>query len=159
MDADSQQLLARLLRTQRLAALGTLRDSAPSVSMIGFSSFHDLSSVFILASRLAYHTQDILKDPRCSLMIAETDRGEREPQNLARVTLRGEATPVHEEDPEYDEARTCFLKKFPESGFLFELGDFSLYRITPKTGRFVAGVGKTFNISVEDLRRVSTLMD
>jgi putative heme iron utilization protein len=127
--------------------------------MIGFSSSHDLSSVFILASRLAYHTQDILKDPRCSLMIAETDCGDREPQNLARVTLRGEATPVHEEDLEYDEARKLFLMKFPESEFLFELGDFSLYRITPRTGRFVAGVGKTFNISLEDLRRASSHMD
>jgi hypothetical protein len=157
MDADTQLLLVRLLRTQRVGALGTLRDNSPYVSLIGFSPSQDLSAMYILASRLAYHTQDILKEPRCSLMVAETDRGDREPQTLARVTLRGEATPVHPEAPEYDEARSLFLKKFPEAAFLFELGDFSLYRIPSSTGRFVAGFGKTFNISVEDLKRISTL--
>lgn len=157
MDGDTQILLGRILRSQRIASLGTLRDGAPFVSMVAFAMSEELTSLYFHASTLAYHTQDILKDPRCSFLIAETDQGDRDPQTLARVTLRGDAVRVSPEAPEYDVARTLYLKKFPESAFLFELGDFALYRMTPTSGRFVAGFARAFNISLHDLKRTSAV--
>jgi putative heme iron utilization protein len=155
MDADAQLLLATILRSQRVAAFGTLRGGAPFVSLIAFSTSDDLASFYIHASKLAYHTQDILNDPRCSLMIAETDHNGRDPQTLARVTVRGEATLFPPEAPDYDEIRTHYLKKFPEAAFLFELEDFAIYRIAPTSGRFVAGFARTFNLTLQDLKRAS----
>jgi hypothetical protein len=157
MDAESLRLLPRLIRSHRVAALGTLRDGSAFVSMVAYAPAGDLGSLFILASRLAHHTQDILDDARCSMLIAETDDGSRDPQTLARVTLNGEARPIGQDEPAYDGARALYLRKFPEAEFLFQLGDFSLYRITISTGRFIAGLEKAYNITRHDLVRAAGL--
>jgi hypothetical protein len=47
MDAQARQSLARLIRTQRIAALGTIRDTAPLVSMVLYVAAADLSSFYI----------------------------------------------------------------------------------------------------------------
>jgi putative heme iron utilization protein len=157
MDEQSLLTLGRLLRSQRVGGIGTLRGGEPSVSMILFASAADCSAFYIHASRLAQHTQDILSDPRCSLLIAESDSGDRDPQTLARVTLRGTIAPVSPDAHDFDAARSLYLRKFPESAFMFELGDFSLYRIDPENGRYVAGFARAFNITREDLRRAAKL--
>jgi heme iron utilization protein len=155
MDAAAQEKLARLIAWTRIGGLGTLRDGMPFVSMIAFAPSADFSAFFILASRLAYHTQDFLRDPRVSLLIAETDSGSGDPQTLARLTLRGDVEAVGEASDEYNEARTTYLKRFPDAAFNFELGDFELYKIHPQGGRFVAGFGQTYNCTVEDFKRAS----
>jgi heme oxygenase (biliverdin-IX-beta and delta-forming) len=157
MDADSLQTLARLIRTQRIAAFGTLRDGGPLVSMILYAVSSNFAQFYIHASRLALHTQDILKDPRVSLMIAETDTGEKDPQTLARVSIRGEAVAVPPTDADYEEAKAVYLEKFPEAAFNFTLGDFAIYKIVPRTGRFVAGFGKIFNLTVEDFKQAAEI--
>jgi heme iron utilization protein len=155
MDAAAQEKLARLIAGQRVAALGTLRDASPFVSMIAFAPAPEFDGYFLLASRLAYHTQDFLRDPRVSLLIAETDHGTGDPQTLARLTIRGEVEVVPETHKDYDSIRALYLKRFPDAAFNFELGDFALYRIQPNGGRFVAGFGQTYNCTVEDFRRAS----
>lgn len=155
MDAQSQQTLDQMIRTQRVASLGTLRDGAPFVSMTLFAAAADFSAFYILASRLAQHTQDFARDARVSLMIAETDANVADPQQLARVSMRGEIAVVPREANEYANARALYLAKFPQAEFLFGLGDFSLCRITPRAARFVAGFAKAFDLSANDLRQAS----
>lgn len=155
MDPVFFSSLARLLRTQRVAAFGTLRDGGPLVSMILYAAANDFAAFFIHASRLAQHTQDLLKDPRVSLMIAETDSGSQDPQTLARVSIRGEAVAIPPTVADYEETKAIYLKKFPEAAFNFTLGDFSIYKIEPRTARFVAGFGKIFNLTVEDFKQAA----
>lgn len=159
MDSESQLKLRQIIRSQRIAALGTLRDGAPLVSMILFAPAADFASFYVHISGLAQHTQDILKDPRVSLMIAETDRNDQDPQTIARLSIRGEAIAVPADTAEYDNVRAVYLKKFPGSAFNFELGDFSLYAIQPKSCRYVAGFAKTFNLTVEDLKRAASAQE
>jgi len=40
---------------------------------------------------------------------------------------------------------------------LFSLGNFNLWKITPKAGRFIAGFGQAFNLVPEALVKVSSL--
>lgn len=159
MDDQSLHTLRTILRTQRAAALGTLRsgnaDPGPLVSLILFVAAPDFSAFFIHASRLAQHTQDIMADPRVSLMVAETDDGLRDPQQLARISLRGLALPVPENDPGYAAARALYLARFPQASIIFNLGDFALYRIEPHSARYVAGFGKTFNLNLDSLTRAA----
>ncbi|NUM76492.1 pyridoxamine 5'-phosphate oxidase family protein [candidate division KSB1 bacterium] len=155
MEFDLQQNLARLIRMQRIAAFGTLREGAPLVSMILYAVSPDFAQFYIHASRLALHTQDILNDPRASLMIAETDTGEKDPQTLARVSIRGEVVAIPTTHSDYAKAKTVYLEKFPDAAFNFTLGDFSIYKITPRTARYVAGFGKIFNLTVEDFKQAA----
>jgi len=112
LDDESTQLLAQLIRTQRVASLGTLRDGSPFVSMVLYAPAEDFRTYYIHTSRLAYHTQDILRDPRVSLMIAEADDGTRDPQTLARVSILGSAGIVSEEEADYAN-RKGFSKHAP----------------------------------------------
>ena len=83
MDAQTRQSLARRIRTQRVAALGTIRDTAPLVSMVLYVAAADISAVYIHVSRLAQHTQALRQDRRVSLMIVEPDSGEMWRESLS----------------------------------------------------------------------------
>src|ERR1700694_2379982 len=99
MNTEDSALLAALLRKERLAHLGTLRAGAPMVSMTLYIPESDFSAFYVHVSRLAWHTQDLLSDGRCALSIAETDDGRADPFTLARVTIRGGALQIQNQDP------------------------------------------------------------
>lgn len=77
MDAQARQSLARLLRTQRIAALGTISDTAPLVSMVLYVADADFSAFYIHVSQLAQHTQALRQDRRVSLLYGITPRTAR----------------------------------------------------------------------------------
>ncbi len=156
MDSDSRQKLAHLIRTAQTAALGTLREGAPFVSMVLFAVEEDFSAFYIHASKLAFHTQDMLADPRVSLMIAETPTANADPQQAARVSIRGEAVSVPKNSPNYARIRDMYLQKYPASAPLFSFGDFDLYCITPHTARYVAGFARAFNLTPAALRQAAS---
>lgn len=144
--------LSRLIRNGRVAALGTLRDGEPLVSMILYAPEPDFSGFVLLASRLAQHTQDFLADPRAGLMISEPDNGTTDPQQLARLSLRGAVRPA---DPHDTATRDLYLSRFPESSFYLTLGDFAFYQFVPRVARFVAGFAQAYNLVPEHLRKAS----
>ena len=148
MDADTSRALAALLRQERLAHLGTLRGGAPLVSMTLYLPAPDFSALFVHVSRLAWHTQDMLQDARVCLSIAETDDGRADPFTLMRVSIRGEAAMLQEQDPLLKQQ---WLTRFPEQAINFQLADFSFWRIAPRDARFVAGFGRIHNLSAADL--------
>jgi len=145
VDAEPSRALAALIRKERLTHLGTLRGGAPLVSMTLYLPAPDFSAFHIHVSRLAWHTQDMLQDPRVSLSIAETDDGRADPFTFMRVSIRGDAIQIS------DGPKTEWLKKFPEQAINFELADFSFWKIVPRDARFVAGFGRIHNLSAADL--------
>jgi heme iron utilization protein len=148
MDRETSLLLRDLVLKERIAHLGTLRNGAPMVSMTLFMPEKDFSVFYVHVSRLAWHTQDMAHDPRVALSIAETDDGRADPFTLMRVTVRGEALQI----PQNDDLKTRWLKRFPEQAINFELADFSFWRITPRDARFVAGFGRIHNLSATELK-------
>jgi heme oxygenase (biliverdin-IX-beta and delta-forming) len=155
MDTDARRPLARLIRSARVASLGTLRKGAPNVSMVAYLPSDDLTSFWLRLSRLAWHTQDLAVDARVSLSICEADDGRADPQTLARVTVRGDATEMRADDPAAPSLQRDWLARFPASAVTFELADFSFWRIAPRDARFVAGLGRTYNLSAAELARVA----
>jgi putative heme iron utilization protein len=148
VDAETAGLLKRLLANERTAHLATLRGDAPMVSMTLFMPERDFSAVYVHVSRLAWHTQDMMQDPRVALSVAETDDGRADPFTLMRVTVRGHAVQL-KEGP-----RDAWLKRFPRQAINFDLADFSFWRIAPRDARFIAGFGRIHNLSAEDLTRL-----
>ena len=149
MDADTSRALARLLRKERLTHLGTLRGGAPLVSMTLYLPAPDFSAFHLHVSRLAWHTQDMLQDPRVALSIADTDDGRADPITYMRVSIRGEASLLQQENPSL---KAQWLARFPEQAINFQLADFSFWRIVPRDARFVAGFGRIHNLTAEDLK-------
>ena len=157
MDTQSEQMLADLLRSARIAALGTHHEGGPNLAMVAYAFAADFSAFYIHVSRLGKHTRDMEQNPRISLLITEADDGRADPQTLARVSLGGTAEIVARSDPGYAPVKSFYLARFPEAEHLFSLGDFNLWKITPTGGRFVAGFGRAFNLVPEALRKVSAL--
>ena len=157
MDAQAERTLARLIRSTRIAALGTLRDGEPNLAMVAYAFADDFSAFYIHVSKLGKHTADMESDPHVSLLITETDDGRADPQTLARVSIRGTAEIVPRTDLGYIQVKNIYLDRFPEAEQLFSLEDFNLWKITPKSGRYVAGFGRAFSVEPEALRKVSAL--
>jgi len=157
MDAQARQSLARLLRTQRIAALGTISDTAPLVSMVLYVATADFSAFYIHVSQLAQHTQALRQDRRVSLMIVEPDSREKDPQLLARVSIRGDAMETPPTAGNYVDVKSAYLEKFPRTAVTFGLGDFMLYGITPRTARYIGGFGKIFDLAAEDFRQFASM--
>lgn len=151
MKPEFQLQLAKIIREARTAALGTSRSGAAAVSMVPFSYSDDFSIFHILTSELAMHTQDMQKDKRVSLLITEADDGRADPLTLGRVELRGSAEILLRGEPGYLPARDAYIERFPRAAPLFEFGDFRLWRIAMKGGRFVAGFAKAFNLTTDAL--------
>ena len=145
MDADTRQALASLIREERIAHLATLRQGAPMASMTLYLAAERLDAFHLHVSRLAWHTQDMLKDARVALSIAERDDARADPFTLMRVTIRGEAF------QDANGPREAWLARFPEQAINFQLADFSFWKIVPRDARFIAGFGRIHNLSAKEL--------
>jgi putative heme iron utilization protein len=148
MDDETRASLSKLLRSQRIAHLATLRAGAPMASMTLYLPAPGFTAFYVHVSRLAWHTQDMLQDPRVALSIAETDDGRADPFTLMRVSIRGDASQLARANPAL---KARWLERFPEQAINFELADFSFWQITPRDARFIAGFGRINNLSAADL--------
>ena len=154
MDADLTLQLAQLVRARSTAALGTLHDGAPFVSMVPYAIAPDGAGFLIHVSRLAAHTKDMLADARVSLLIAQAEGGDTSPLALARVTVRGEAQAMARDSAEQAACSVVYLDRFPDSEPMFGFADFSLFLIRPVSARFVAGFGQAHSLSGESMSRL-----
>jgi putative heme iron utilization protein len=152
VDAQTSLLLKGLILKERLAHLGTLRNAAPMVSMTLYMPERDFSAFYVHVSRLAWHTQDMLQDARVALSISEADDRRADPFTLMRVTIRGEASNISNQDRQVAALKKTWLERFPKQAINFELADFSFWKITPRDARFVAGFGQIHNLSADALR-------
>ena len=157
MDITSEQSLARILHDTRIAALGTIHEGEPNQAMVAIALESDFSAFYIHVSRLGKHTTDMEQNPHVSLLIMEADDRRPDPQTLARVSIQGTAEILPRNSSDYMQVKELYISRFPEAEQLFSLGDFNLWKITPKSGRFVAGFGRAFNLVPETLIKASSI--
>lgn len=157
MDEQSQQLMTRLIREVRIAALGTLHEGNPNLAMVAVTHSDDFLSFYIHVSKLGKHTRDMESTANVSLLLMEIDDGRTDPQTLTRLSLNGTAAPLPKMNPNYNLIKQNYLVRFPEAEPLFGFGDFSLWQINIQHGRFVAGFGKAFNLVPEALKKASQI--
>mmetsp|Transcript_45496 Transcript_45496/g.106349 ORF Transcript_45496/g.106349 Transcript_45496/m.106349 type:complete len:351 (+) Transcript_45496:44-1096(+) len=113
----------------------------PSGSVVGFAPDSSGRPLFSFSS-MSSHTQDLLKDKRCSLTVASKEfKGAAD----GRVNLIGEAVPIESEE-EIAEAKKTYLKKHPKA-FWVEFGDFTWYRMEVQTVRYVGGFARAGSLT------------
>ena len=154
MKPDQAEKLRVLLETQRIASLGTLHKGDPYVSMVPFALLPGGAGFVIHVSQLSAHTKDMLTSPQVSLLIVAPQRPEIPAQAVARMTIQGQAVPYAESVPGHAEARQAYLSRFPESAMMFDLPDFSLFAIRPRSIRFIGGFAQALSIRPEALAQV-----
>jgi heme iron utilization protein len=146
MDASERRKLISLVRQRSLAALGTIFEGGPLVSMVLYAIEPDLSCLYLHVSRIAQHTRGLLAQPRVGLLICEPDRASRNPLTLARVSIQGLAEALEDGSPAFESARSLYLAAHPTAAINFDLPDFLLMGVRPESARFIAGFGKIFDL-------------
>jgi putative heme iron utilization protein len=152
MNEAQAQALTELLQIQEIAALGTLHDGEPYVSMVPFA-LHPGGFV-IHVSQLAAHTKDMLSTPAVSLLVIAPPEPDEPPQARPRVTIQGIAARCLESDPRHSAAKAAYLTRFPDSAPMFGFADFSLFIIEPRQARFVGGFGQATSVGAETLKEI-----
>jgi hypothetical protein len=154
MNPAYAQTLRELLRTQEVAALGTLHNGLPYVSMVPFALLPGGSGFVIHVSQLAAHTKDMLLSPQVSLLVIAPPTPDVPVQGLARITVQGRAVQCTDAAEGHAEAKAAYLSRFPQSAELFSFADFSLFAILPDSIRFVGGFAQATTLSPETLAEV-----
>lgn len=100
----------------------------------------DAGNPLFFVSLMAEHTQNAIRDPRASLLVAEPVPDGTDPLASGRATLLGPLTQVPEDDRAAVRAR--YLAANPTSEYYIDFGDFAFYRLDVRSIRYVGGYGR-----------------
>jgi putative heme iron utilization protein len=78
------------------------------------------------------------------------------PQALPRISIAGHAQQLPPGTSIAASAGQLYLSRLPDSAPLFELGDFSLFTITPSSVRWIAGFGQALSLTPETFAKAVT---
>lgn len=92
----------------------------------------------ILISRIAQHTHNLQRDPKCSLLVGE--RGAEDVQAVGRLTLLAEAQPLESAEA-IEAAAERYYRYFPESRNYHRAHDFDFWVLKPVRYRYIGGFG------------------
>ena len=92
----------------------------------------------ILISRIAQHTHNLRKDPKCSLMVGE--RGAEDVQAVGRLTVLAEAEQLSDAAA-IAAAAERYYRYFPEAKGYDTAHDFDFWVLNPVRHRYIGGFG------------------
>ncbi|NET48489.1 MAG: HugZ family protein, partial [Merismopedia sp. SIO2A8] len=108
-------------------------------------------NMYILASTLAIHTQDLRTTGKASALFIEDERDSPKIFARTRLTFDCTVTGIERDTPEWTDKVNQLQERHGETVTMIrQLLDFHLLQLTPIGGRFVSSFGKIFDIN-EDL--------
>src|SRR6185369_6388496 len=113
-----------LCRTGTLATLSRKHPGHPFASLMPYA-LDERGWPLLLISSMAVHTQNLLADPRASLLVTQPTAGD--PLAAGRMTLMGEALAVPE--AERAAARAAYLARHANAAYWVDFDDFSFWRL------------------------------
>ncbi|MCU1349112.1 MAG: pyridoxamine 5'-phosphate oxidase-related FMN-binding protein [Acidobacteria bacterium] len=117
----------------------------PFASVMPFALTPDASPLFLI-SGMAIHTQNLLADPRASLLVMQSG-GDADPLGSPRTTLLGNVSRI--EDPP-QALRDAYLARHPSARYWIDFSDFSFYRLDVTDVYFVGGFGVMGWVAADD---------
>src|SRR4249919_2544582 len=134
-------------------ALSTLAADPAGYPYGSVASFglDDRGNPLFFVSLMAEHTQNAMRDPRASLLVAEPVPEGADPLASGRVTLLGQLAPI-DDDAARDIARARYLEANPAASYYIDFGDFTFLRLTVDHVRYVGGYGRMSWVDASDYR-------
>ncbi len=138
-------------RSLHLATLGS--DGMPHASYAPFAL--DEQGYYILISELAQHTQNLLANPRASLLLSDDEQDTREMLARRRLTFNATAVELKHGSAAWDQGIACLRARLGERiESLAAMADFHLFRLEPSNGLFVKGFGQAYRLPSHDLGEI-----
>jgi putative heme iron utilization protein len=128
-----------LLETESVGTLATQsvqHSGWPFASVMPYALTPDGAPLFLI-SGMALHTQNLIADPRASLLVMQSGGGV-DPLGSPRATLLGSARRI--DQPE-ESVREQYLKRHPSARHWIGFSDFSFFRLDVAHIYFVGGFG------------------
>lgn len=139
-----------LLVSERVGTLATQSQRHPGwpfASVMPFALSDDASPLFLI-SGMAIHTQNLLADPRVSLLVMQSG-ADADPLGSPRATLLGS---VHRIDEPGESIRAAYLERHPSARYWIDFSDFSFFRLEVTDLYFVGGFGVMGWVTAEGYR-------
>ncbi len=135
--AERARTLVHLARIGSLSTLSNRQPGFPFGSVMPYG-LDVLGRPIFLISTMAMHTQNLLANPRASLLITQPD-STGDPLGASRVTLVGTVSKIPQAD--VAGARELYLARYANSKHWVDYEDFSFYRMEIVDVYFVGGFG------------------
>lgn len=140
---DEARNLLRRARTATLASRNA-DDGGAYASLVNVAT--DVRGwPVILVSTLAWHTRNLLADPKGSLMVAELPEA-GDALTGPRVTVMGRFERLDEPG-----VRRRYLARHPAAELYAGFGDFAFWRLAPERAHAVAGFGRIETIPADEI--------
>jgi len=144
--AERVRTLVYRSRSGTLSTLSAVHPDWPFGSLMPYGLDEKGRPTFLI-STMAMHTHNLIRDPRASLFVSQTDSG-GDPLDASRVTLMGETSKVSED--QLSEVRELYLSHYQNASYWVDFDDFSFYRMEIKDIYFVGGFGAMGWVTAED---------
>ena len=141
---DVKAAWLKLAEEVRTGVLLTLRDGRPFGSHVPYVFGEHWTRAYIHVSRLALHTEHLLRNSRVGLFVSEPDLPGKNPLSLRRMNLQGEAALLNVTAPDYAKMKARYLARFPQSAMMFGFADFSLWELRLQDAHLVLGFGQAY---------------
>jgi len=137
------------IKTIQLATVTA--DGKPNASYAPFV-MDKSGSIYIFLSQLASHTQDLLTNPQCSVLMLEDETQTRQLFARQRISYQCLSEVVNTDEADYDRMLSAMETRIGNVvNLLRSLPDFILFRLLPYEGRYVQGFGKAYQLSGKGL--------
>ena len=114
---------------------------------------------YILISTVAQHGRNLLSSPNVSLLFVEDESQCVQPFARKRVTIEAVASELSRDDEAYsiviERLKAHFDAELVTS--LTQMGDFHLFKLSPKSGSVVMGFGRAYRLD-ENLEVMTQIM-
>ncbi len=148
-DFDPIATAKGLLRVTRAGTLATIDRNTghPFASLVNVATDAD-GSPLILISRLSTHTANIETDPRASLLLASTGKGD--PLAHPRLTVLGAFANIARDAPAAARVQRRFLSRHPKSKLYAGFGDFTFWRLDIVSAHLNGGFARAADLKASD---------
>ena len=119
--------------------------------MVAYAPRPDLNALVLFLSGLSEHTGNLVREPRVTLVISETDPRTGDPQRLARISVSGTAEIVERTTQEFEDVWQTYVARLPDAAPRIVLGDFWLFRVVVREARYVGGFAQAGTIPADRL--------
>ena len=145
------QEVVDFIHSRRSLQLASIRDDgAPFASYAPFAIGDEC--LYVLISEIAVHARNLQANPQASVLIVEDEDSAEELFARKRVNYLMDAEKLQEDSPEWKTGVDTLHQRLGERILnLSTLGDFKLFRLIPREGRYVKGFARAYQLEGKTL--------
>ncbi|HUY28887.1 MAG TPA: pyridoxamine 5'-phosphate oxidase family protein [Candidatus Binataceae bacterium] len=143
MNDYQKSKLATLCAREHVAAIVTIGEDWPTVTMQAFAETSELDLIFIMPAD-SDKFQNLSRRPNAAILIDDRDTGDVRKLAVSRASIQGIANEVAQNSPQWDRLKAIFLDKNPFEAPFFApkyVGRLRMVRIRPSRVSYAGPVG------------------